>query len=148
MMKILVVGSGGREHTLVWKLKQSKLVSKIYAAPGNAGISLFANSVNIKADDIKGLANFAEKHHIDLTVVGPEVPLTLGIVDEFKKHGLRIFGPSQLAAEIEGSKAFAKEFMRKYHIPTAPFQIFTEASEAISFIHSAARYQGQWTGRW
>jgi len=138
MMKILVVGSGGREHTLVWKLKQSRLVGKIYAAPGNAGISLIANSVNIKADDIKGLATFAENHHIDLTVVGPEVPLTLGIVDEFQKRRLRIFGPSQLAAEIEGSKAFAKEFMRKYHIPTAPFQIFTEASEAISFIRSAA----------
>lgn len=138
MMKILVVGSGGREHTLVWKLKQSRLVGKIYAAPGNAGISLLANSINIKADDIKGLANFAENHHIDLTVVGPELPLTLGIVDEFQKRGLRIFGPSQLAAEIEGSKAFAKEFMRKYHIPTAPFQIFTEASEAISFIRSAA----------
>jgi len=138
MMKILFACAGRRENTLYWKLKQSKLVSKIYAAPGNAGISLFANSVNIKADDIKGLANFAEKHHIDLTVVGPEVPLTLGIVDEFKKHGLRIFGPSQLAAAIQASKAFAKEFMRKSHTPTAPFQIFSEASEAISFIHSAA----------
>jgi phosphoribosylamine--glycine ligase len=135
-MKILVVGSGGREHTLVWKLKQSPLVKKIYVTPGNAGISLIANSVGIKADDIKGLANFAERHDIDLTVVGPELPLTLGIVDEFQKKGLRIFGPSQMAAEIEGSKAFAKEFMRKHHIPTAPFQIFTEASEAVSFIKS------------
>ena len=137
-MKILVVGSGGREHTLVWKLKQSRLVKKIFVAPGNAGISLIANSVSIKADDINGLANFAERHDIDLTVVGPELPLTMGIVDEFQKRGLRIFGPSKSAAEIEGSKAFAKEFMRKHHIPTAPFQIFTEASEAISFIKSSA----------
>lgn len=133
-MIILVVGSGGREHALVWKLRQSRLVSKVFAAPGNAGISLMANSVSIKADDIKGLADFAERHHIDLTVVGPELPLTLGIVDQFNKRNLRIFGPSRAAAEIEGSKAFAKEFMRKYHIPTAPFQIFTDPPEAISFI--------------
>ena len=137
-MKILVVGSGGREHAIVWKLKQSRLVDKIFVAPGNAGIALLANTVFIKAEDVKGLTEFAERHHIDLTVVGPEVPLTLGIVDEFQKKGLRIFGPSQIAAEIEGSKAFAKEFMRKYHIPTAPFQIFTDSSEAISFIKSTA----------
>lgn len=135
-MKILVVGSGGREHTLVWKLKQSPMVSKVYAAPGNAGISLMANSVSIKANDIKGLADFAHRHQIDLTVVGPELPLTLGIVDQFQKRSLPIFGPSQAAAQIEGSKTFAKEFMRKHHIPTAPFQIFTEPSEAISFVNT------------
>lgn len=137
-MKILVVGSGGREHAIVWKLKQSPLVSKIYVAPGNPGISLIAESVEIKADNIDGLADFAHKHNIDLTVVGPELPLTLGIVDEFQRRGLRIFGPSQVAAEIEGSKAFSKEFMRKYHIPTASFQIFTEISEATAFARSAA----------
>ncbi|MCX6829696.1 MAG: phosphoribosylamine--glycine ligase [candidate division Zixibacteria bacterium] len=137
-MKILVVGSGGREHAIIWKLKQSPLVSKIFAAPGNAGISLIAESVDIKADDINKLADFAQKTSIDLTVVGPELPLTLGIVDEFNRRDLRIFGPSQVAAEIDGSKAFAKEFMRKYHIPTASFQIFTEMSEAIAFVRAAA----------
>jgi phosphoribosylamine--glycine ligase len=137
-MRILIIGSGGREHALVWKLKQSKLVRKIYAAPGNAGIALLANTINIKADNIEGLANFAQKNDIDLTVVGPELPLTLGIVDEFTKRGLRILGPSKGAAGIEGSKAFAKEFMRKYHIPTAPFQVFTEALEAIAFVRSSA----------
>ncbi|SYZ73223.1 Phosphoribosylamine--glycine ligase [Candidatus Zixiibacteriota bacterium] len=137
-MKILVVGSGGREHAIIWKLKQSPLISKIYAAPGNAGIALIAETVEIKADDITGLADFAQKHNIDLTVVGPELPLTLGIVDEFNQRGLRIFGPTQTAAEIEGSKAFSKEFMRKYHIPTAPFQIFSELSEAMAFVRDAA----------
>jgi phosphoribosylamine--glycine ligase len=137
-MNILVVGSGGREHAIIWKLKQSSLVSKIYAAPGNAGIALIAETVDIKADNINGLADFAQKYNIDLTVVGPELPLTLGIVDEFNQRGLRIFGPTQTAAEIEGSKAFAKEFMRKYHIPTAPFQIFSDMSEAIAFVRDAA----------
>ncbi|MBN2227813.1 MAG: phosphoribosylamine--glycine ligase [candidate division Zixibacteria bacterium] len=136
-MKILVIGSGGREHAIVWQLKQSRLVKKIFAAPGNPGIGLIAGCVNIKADNIKGLADFAQKNNIDLTVVGPEIPLTLGIVDEFMRRKLRIFGPNKQAAEIEGSKAFAKEFMRKYHIPTAPFQIFTEPHEAISFVKSA-----------
>lgn len=137
-MKVLVVGSGGREHTLCWKLKQSRMVKKIYCAPGNAGIGLVAQLVNIKDNDIKGLANFAKKNNIDLTVVGPELPLTLGIVDEFQKRKLKIFGPSRAAAEIEGSKVYAKEFMRKYHIPTAPFQVFSDSAEAISFIKSAA----------
>ncbi len=137
-MKILVVGGGGREHAIIWKLKQSSLVSKIFAAPGNAGISLIAESVDIKADNISGLADFARKNSIDLTVVGPELPLTLGIVDEFNRRDLRIFGPTQLAAEIEGSKAFAKEFMRKYHIPTASYQIFSDLTEATKFVKSAA----------
>lgn len=136
-MKILIVGSGGREHTLAWKLKQSRLVKKIFVAPGNPGIDLISQTINIKADNINGLADFAYKNRIDLTVVGPEVPLTMGIVNEFEKRKLRIFGPTKEAAEIEGSKAFAKEFMRKYHIPTAPFQVFSDPAEAISFVKTA-----------
>ena len=137
-MKILVVGSGGREHTLVWKLKASPFVKKVFAAPGNDGIGLMADCVDIKVDDLEGLAQFAKENHIDLTVVGPELPLTLGIVDLFEKRGLRIFGPTKKASEIEGSKAFAKEFMRKYHIPTASFRVFEEKEEALSFARTAA----------
>jgi phosphoribosylamine---glycine ligase len=136
-MKVLIVGSGGREHTLAWKLKQSRRVKKIFVAPGNPGIGLIAQTINIKADNIKGLADFVYKNHIDMTVVGPEVPLDKGIANEFKKRKLRIFGPTKEAAEIESSKSFAKEFMRKYHIPTAPFQVFNIAAEAISFVKTA-----------
>ncbi|HEX9162675.1 MAG TPA: phosphoribosylamine--glycine ligase [Thermoanaerobaculia bacterium] len=118
-MRVLVVGQGGREHAICWKLKQSPQVREIYAAPGNAGIAQVADCVPIGAADIIELADFAEKLRIDLTVVGPELALTLGIVDEFQKRGLTIFGPTRLAAELEGSKVFSKEFMRKYHIPTA-----------------------------
>ena len=118
-MRVLVIGQGGREHALCWKLKQSPHVKEIYAAPGNAGMSDVADCVPIGVADIIELADFAEKLKIDLTVVGPELPLTLGIVDEFQKRGLPIFGPSRLAAELEGSKVFSKEFMRKYNIPTA-----------------------------
>jgi len=137
-MKILVIGSGGREHALVWKLKASPLIKKIYVAPGNAGIALMADIVNLKVDDLDGLAKFAVENSIDLTVVGPEMPLTLGIVDLFEEKGLRIFGPSKAAAEIEGSKAFAKEFMRKYHIPSASFRIFDDKDEAAAFAKTAA----------
>jgi phosphoribosylamine--glycine ligase len=112
-MKILVIGSGGREHALVWKIAQSKLSGKIFCAPGNGGISGLAECVDIKADDIPGLLGFAWKEKIDLTVVGPEVPLTMGIVDEFANHNLRVFGPSKAAARLEGSKVFSKELMRK-----------------------------------
>ncbi len=136
-MKILVVGSGGREHAVVWKLHHSTIVKKIYAAPGNAGISKLAECVQIASEDLVGLADFAEKNSIDLTVVGPELPLTLGIVDEFKKRNLRIFGPTKMAAMIEGSKVFAKEFMKKYHIPTASFKIFERPDEAIDFVKSS-----------
>jgi phosphoribosylamine--glycine ligase len=118
-MRVLVVGQGAREHALCWKLKQSPLVRELYAAPGNAGISGIADSVPIGVADIIELADFAEKLKMDLTIVGPELPLTIGIVDEFQKRGLPVFGPTRLAAELEGSKVFSKEFMRKYGIPTA-----------------------------
>ena len=134
-MKILVVGGGGREHALVWKIGQSPKVSKIYCAPGNAGISEQAIIVPIKANDLKGLLDFALKEKIDLTVVGPEEPLTKGIVDLFESKGLSIFGASQKAAELEGSKAFAKEMMEKYHLPTASYGVFEDRQKAIDYIH-------------
>ena len=133
-MKVLVVGGGGREHALVWKIAESPKVSKIYCAPGNAGISEQAEIVPIKANDLKGLLEFALKEKIDLTVVGPEDPLTRGIVDLFESKGLTIFGSSQKAAEIEGSKAFAKDMMRRYHIPTASYEIFEGPKEAVAHI--------------
>ena len=133
-MKILVVGSGGREHALTWKIAQSKLADKIFCAPGNAGISKQAECVDIRAEDIPRLLDFARKQKIDLTVVGPEAPLASGIVDEFKKHRLRIFGPTKLAAQLEASKVFAKELMAKYNVPTADFKIFDNPSEAKKFI--------------
>ena len=118
-MRVLVVGQGAREHALCWKLKQSPLVRELYAAPGNAGIAQVADVVPIGVADIIELADFADQLKIDLTIVGPELPLTIGIVDEFQKRGLPVFGPTRLAAELEGSKVFSKEFMRKYGIPTA-----------------------------
>ena len=134
-MKVLVVGSGGREHALVWKIAQSPLVDKIYCAPGNAGTAGLAENVEIKADDINGLKTFAQKNKIGLTVVGPEVPLVAGIVDLFEKDGLKIFGPRQAAARIEGSKVFCKQIMAKYDIPTAQAGIFDKSAEAIAYIN-------------
>jgi phosphoribosylamine--glycine ligase len=122
-MKILIVGSGGREHALGWKISQSPLLKKLYCAPGNAGTQSIAENVPIGAEDVPGLVDFAEKMKIDLTVVGPEIPLTLGIVDEFEKRGLKIFGPNKNAAELEGSKVFAKQFMERHRIPTGEFEI-------------------------
>ncbi len=133
-MKVLVVGSGGREHALVWKIAQSPRVTKVYCAPGNAGISGQACIVPIKANDLKGLLGFAIKEEIDLTVVGPEEPLAKGIVDLFESKGLSIFGASQRAAEIEGSKAFAKEMMKKYGIPTSSYGVFEDPKEAMAYI--------------
>jgi len=133
-MKVLVIGSGGREHSLVWKLDQSQRVSKIYCAPGNAGISKMAQCVAISATDIKGLVDFAKKEKIDLTLVGPEASLTLGVVDAFEKQGLRIFGPSQKAAILEGSKVFTKKFMQDYDIPTAGFSVFRKRERAIEYV--------------
>jgi phosphoribosylamine---glycine ligase len=129
-MRILVVGQGAREHALCWKLKQSPLVRELYCAPGNAGIAQVADIVQIGVADIIELADFAEKLKMDLTIVGPELPLTIGIVDEFQKRGLPIFGPTRLAAELEGSKVFSKEFMRKYGIPTAEAFAVNSVDEA------------------
>jgi phosphoribosylamine--glycine ligase len=128
------VGGGGREHALVWKIAKSPKVSKVYCAPGNAGISEQATLVPIKANDLNSLLEFALKEKIDLTVVGPEDPLTRGIVDLFESKGLFIFGANRKAAEIEGSKAFAKEMMKKYHIPTAFYEIFDKQKEAVKYI--------------
>ena len=135
-MKILVVGGGGREHALVWKIVQSPKVSKVYCAPGNAGISEQATLVPIQANDLNGLLEFALKEKIDLTVVGPEDPLTRGIVDLFESKGLLIFGANKKAAEIEGSKAFAKEMMKKYRIPTGFYEIFDNRDEAVRYIRN------------
>lgn len=133
-MQILVIGSGGREHALAWKIAQSPKVTKIWAAPGNAGMSDVAECVQISASDIRLLADFADRTRIDLTVVGPELPLTLGIVDEFERRGLRIFGPRKDAALVEGSKVFAKSFMKKHRIPTGFFQTFDRSEEARRYI--------------
>src|SRR5215468_3968712 len=129
-MRVLVIGQGAREHAIAWKLRQSPLVKEIYVAPGNAGIAQVADCVNIGVADIIELADFAEGLKMDLTVVGPELPLTLGIVDEFQKRGLPCFGPTRLAAELEGSKIFSKEFMRKYGIPTAEAVTCSSVDEA------------------
>lgn len=135
-MKVLVIGNGGREHALAWKAAQSPLVSKVFVAPGNAGTALEPNleNINIKATDIAGLLNFAQAQEIDLTIVGPEAPLVIGIVDSFQKAGLTIFGPSKAAAQLEGSKAFTKDFLARHHIPTAEYQNFTEIEPAIAYI--------------
>jgi len=133
-MRILVIGSGGREHALVWKMAQSKLADKVFCAPGNGGISQQAECVDIEADDIPALLEFARQEKIDLTVVGPEAPLARGIVDEFKNHKLNIFGPNKKAAQLEASKVFAKELMAKYDVPTADFKIFTDARDAKNYI--------------
>lgn len=133
-MKILVVGGGGREHTIIWKISQSPKVNKIYAAPGNGGISELAECVNIKADDIEGIVNFAKENKIDLTVVAPDDPLVAGMVDALEKEGLRAFGPRADAAIIEGSKVFSKELMKKYSIPTAAYEVFTNSADAIEYV--------------
>jgi len=133
-MKILVVGSGGREHALVWKIAQSPLVEKVYCAPGNPGIGEIAENVPIPVDDLPGLCSFARGHAIDLTVVGPELPLSLGIVDLFEEQGLLIFGPRRNAAIIEGSKAFSKDLMKRYGIPTAFYEVFTTVEPALEYI--------------
>lgn len=134
-MKVLVIGSGGREHALVWKLHQSKKVKAVFCAPGNAGIKKQASCVKIAADDIDGLLAFVQKEGIDLTLVGPEDPLTNGIVDRFEDEGLRIFGPTARAAELEGSKVFSKDFLKKYSIPSAAYKVFSKPGAAKKYIN-------------
>ena len=135
-MKVLIVGSGGREHALAWKASRSDLTSEIYVAPGNGGTALERDitNVEISAEDIDGLASFALKNKIDLTIVGPEVPLVLGITDEFKKKGLRCFGPSKDAARLEGSKDFMKDFLSRNNIPTALYKSFTDINLAKDYV--------------
>lgn len=135
-MKILVVGGGGREHAIAWKLSNENNVEKIYCAPGNAGIAEVAECLNINDSDIDRLVKFAKENKVDLTIVGPEIPLVKGIVDEFEKEGLRIFGPNKECARLEGSKAFCKEFMVRHNIPTAKYKEYTDLEEAINEIDS------------
>ncbi len=136
-MKILIIGSGGREHALGWKIKQSPLVTKIYFAPGNPGTKKIGENISIEVTDIGKLLKFAKDKKIDLTVVGPETSLVLGITDAFRKEKLKIFGPSKKAAQIEGSKTFAKELMKKYKIPTAEYFAFNYFSEAKKYLQKA-----------
>ncbi len=133
-MRILVVGSGGREHALCWKIAQSNKVDILFAAPGNGGISEIARQADIRIDDIRALVDFARENKIDLTVIGPEVPLTMGVTDEFKKEGLKIFGPTKKAALLESSKVFAKEFMKRIGVPTADFKVFDNPRDARDFV--------------
>lgn len=128
-MKILIVGGGGREHAIAWKLAQSRKVDKLYCAPGNAGIAEVAECVAIKAEDVAGVCSFAKENKIDLTVIGPEVPLSLGIVDVLAEAGLKAFGPNRKCAQLESSKAFTKSFLARHDIPTAGYKEFTEISE-------------------
>lgn len=133
-MKILVIGKGGREHALAWKLNQSPLVDKVYVAPGNPGTAAFGINVDIKDSDIKALADFAEKEKIDLTVVGPETTLALGAADEFEAKGLKIFGPRKDVARLESSKDFAKHIMNKYNVPTGAYETFTDFENAKAYV--------------
>jgi phosphoribosylamine--glycine ligase len=135
-MKVLVIGSGAREHAIVWKLSQSQRLSKLYCAPGNAGISSIAECVDIKADDLEGQLKFALENNIELTIVGPEVALVAGIVDLFRANGLKIFGPDKKAAQLEGSKAFAKEFMYRHKIPTARYKTYNSFERAVSELNN------------
>ncbi|CAI1991531.1 phosphoribosylamine--glycine ligase [Serratia entomophila] len=137
-MNILIIGNGGREHALAWKAAQSPLADKVYVAPGNAGTALEANleNVAIAATDIPALVAFAQSHDIGLTIVGPEAPLVIGVVDAFQAAGLKIFGPSQAAAQLEGSKAFTKDFLARHNIPSAEYQNFTEVEPALAYVRS------------
>lgn len=138
-MKVLIVGGGGREHAIAWKLAQSPKVEKLYCAPGNAGIASVAECVNIGVMDFDKLTAFAQEKEIDLTVVAPDDPLAAGAVDAFEAAGLRAFGPRKNAAILEGSKAFSKDLMKKYNIPTASYETFDSAEEAIAYLETADR---------
>ncbi|MEZ6134485.1 MAG: phosphoribosylamine--glycine ligase [Pirellulaceae bacterium] len=140
-MKILIIGNGGREHALAWKIRQSRRVTDIFVAPGNAGTAREAVNVPIGVEDIAGLVKFAKSEKIDLTVVGPEAPLALGVVDAFQAEKLRVFGPSRAAAQLESSKAFCKNLLRQADVPTADFQVFREPDDAMRFIKG--RFPGE-----
>lgn len=135
-MKVMVVGSGGREHALAWKISQSNQVDTVYVAPGNAGTALEPEleNVAIRVDDIQGLVDFARQNAVELTVIGPEAPLVIGVVDAFEQAGLRCFGPSQAAAQLEGSKAFTKDFLAQHNIPTAAYGVFTDIAQAQAYV--------------
>ena len=133
-MKVLVIGGGGREHALAWKLSQSERIQKVYVAPGNGGTARDPNLVNVPMTDVKALREWAQQEKIELTVVGPEAPLAAGVVDEFRTHGMRIFGPTQAAAQLESSKAFSKAFMQRHGIPTAVYETFTDRVQAHAYI--------------
>lgn len=134
-MKVLIIGGGGREHTIAWKLNQSPRIKRLYCAPGNGGIASLAECVPISATDLDGIVNFAKENKIDLTVVAPDDPLAMGLVDKLEENGLRAFGPRQSAAEIESSKLFAKKLMKKYGIPTAQYQSFEEFDSAVKYLN-------------
>lgn len=137
-MKVLIVGSGGREHAIAWSVAQSSRVDKIYCAPGNGGISQCAECVDISAMEFEKLADFAEEKEIDLTIIGMDDPLVGGVVDVFEAEGLRVFGPRKNAAVLEGSKAFSKDLMKKYHIPTAAYENFDDADKALAYLETAS----------
>lgn len=136
-MNILIIGAGGREHALAWKIKQSPLVTELFIAPGNGGTALLGTNVQIKDDDIESIVAFALRQRIDLVVAGPELPLTLGLTDALMRHGIRCFGPSSLGARLEGSKAFAKKLMRDAGVPTADFQVFEDYHAALAYVRAA-----------
>ena len=138
-MKVLVVGNGGREHALAWKIAQSPRAETVYVAPGNAGTALDAENVEIDASDIPALLAFAKEQRIGLTVAGPEAPLVAGIVDAFQAAGLKIFGPSKQAAQLEGSKVFCKDLLRQANVPTADYHVFRDPDQASEFVR--ARYE-------
>ncbi len=135
-MNVLVIGGGGREHALAWKIAQSNKVQKVFVAPGNGGTARDKRLDNIDITDVKALREFAQASGVDLTVVGPETPLAAGVVDEFRAHGLRIFGPTKAAAQLESSKAFSKAFMKRHHIPTAEYETFTDAQAAHDYVNA------------
>src|SRR2546428_8424787 len=145
-MRVLVIGGGGREHALCWKLRQSPRLAALYCAPGNAGIARVAECVPVAADDLNKLLRFAKEQAIDLTVVGPELPLTMGIVDRFAAAGLRAFGPTAAAARLEGSKAFAKELLRPAHVPTAFFGVFADPADATRYVYDVGAPGGVQAG--
>ena len=130
-MRVLVVGGGGREHAICWKLAQSEKVDELYCAPGNAGIAQVAECVSVGAEDIEGICRFASEEKIDMAVIGPEVPLAMGIVDKLEEAGIKVFGPNRKCSQLEASKSFTKEFLKKHNIPTAGYREFTDKDELM-----------------